>query len=106
VRYPIQWASEKQRRWYFAHRAGDLPYVRNSDADSQRLGPSWAVEAQPFGVIVGTRATYAPYVQSAENQQPMHEATGWKTDEKAAEELIAGGAVPRIIETAILMAYN
>lgn len=106
VSYPIKWTNEKQRRWYFAHRAGALPYVRNSDPTSQRLGASWAIESEEFGVVVGTRVTYAPYVQGAEGQQPMHAATGWKTDEQAALELVASGAIPRIIEAAIAAAYS
>lgn len=106
VSYPIRWQSEKQRRYFFAMRGGDLPYVRNSDAMSERLGPSWAVEAQAFGVIVGTRASYAPYVQGEETQQGMHEATGWITDKEAAEQLVASNVIPRIIEAAIGAAYN
>ena len=106
VRYPIQWASEKQRRYFFAHRQGALPYVRSSDAESQRLGPSWAVELQPFGVIVGTRVTYAPFVQDAERQQPFHRNTGWKTDQKAAQEVAEGGMIERACWLAIEHVYG
>lgn len=106
VRYPIQWKSERQRRYFFAQRQGALPYVRSSDAESQRLGPSWAVELQPFGVIVGTRVTYAPFVQDAERQQPFHRNTGWKTDEQAVTETVESGVIPRIIGDAVMGAYG
>jgi len=96
VVYPIRWASESQRRAYFAKRRGMGPYVRQTDSFSERLGPSWATRA-----IVGTRVSYAPWVQSAEAQQPMHAATGWKTDEEAVEEVEQSGAVERIFSQAV-----
>ena len=106
VTYPLRWPSAAHRRAYFAHRRGNLPYVRGTDYESQRLGASWAVESDDFGVVVGTRVTYAPQVQSDERQWAMHAATGWKTDKQAAEELEASGSIPRIIENTILAAYN
>jgi hypothetical protein len=96
-RHPIRWASAKQKRWFFAAlREGEIeaPYVRQSSLTSQRLGPSWAVAEE--GRIVGTRVTYAPYVQSAEHQQPFHADTGWRTDRQAVAEIVAAGAVGEI----------
>lgn len=86
VSYPISWSSSRQRRAYFAMRTSrGLPvvYTRNSDPMSQRLGPSWVSEKRGIDALVGTRVTYAPWVQSADRQQPMHRATGWITDEQA-----------------------
>lgn len=82
--YPLAWASERQRRWYFANRRKDnlpLQYTRNSDAWSQRLGPSWATRTEGGGlrVVIGNKATYAPYVQDAAMQTQMHRNTGWHT---------------------------
>jgi hypothetical protein len=87
VKRPVQWASERQRRWYLgARRAAGLgPYVRQSDTWSERLGPSWATENRGQDAIVGTRVSYAPWVQNAEKQQPMHANTGWITDEQAID---------------------
>ena len=101
VHYPIQWASAKQRRAYFAKRKGNLPYVRNSDSWSERLGPSWTTENRDLGAVVGTRVTYAPLVQSAEFQQPMHKATGWITDEQAVEQADVQGAAERSLAEAL-----
>ena len=87
---PVIWASEKSRRFYFAMRAGWFAsnYTRNSDAMSQRLGPGWTVRKQSQATyIVGNKATYAAWVQSAKRQQPQHKATGWKTDAQAVDEL-------------------
>ena len=105
VRYPIQWASERQRRYYFwmRRKAGlSLQYVRGSDAMSQRLGASWAVtRSGQLAWTVGTRATYARFVQSAANQQPFHSNTGWKTDQQAATEFVQSGKVVQIAGMAI-----
>lgn len=107
---PVLWSSARQRRFYFAMRreAGAPPkYTRNSDMMSQRLGPSWAVAAQgDNAVVVGTRATYAPFVQSAKQQIEQHRITGWKTDEQAIRELENSGVVERIVNAAIRSALN
>lgn len=93
---PVKWASMRQKVAYFAmRRKAGLPakYTRNSDPMSQRLGPSWATENRGMDAVVGTRVKYAPWVQGSKQQQPMHKATGWITDEqaiqKAAEEQVA-----------------
>jgi len=102
VVYPVRWAGDAQRRAYFAKRRGLGPYVRQTDPFSQRLGPSWATQMQGDDrAIIGTRVSYAPWVQSAERQQPMHAATGWKTDEEAVEEVEQSGAVERIFNEAV-----
>ena len=98
--YPLKWASERQRRWYFWHRRKEgLPigYTRTSDPMSQKLGHKWTTKPQSWGAIVGNPVTYAPYVQSHEYQQPMHEATGWITDKEAADEIMRSRVVEQII---------
>ncbi len=106
VSYPLKWQSEAQRRFYFAMRNGDLPYVRESDGMSQRLGPSWAVELRGFGAVVGTKVGYAPYVQDDELQQDMHHATGWKTDKEAAREVSDSGVIDEIIGRVVVAALG
>jgi hypothetical protein len=97
---PVIWASERSRRWYFANRREQgLPakYTRNSDPGSQRLGPSWAVAKRgSMDAIVGTRATYAPLVQSDEKQTAQHKATGWITDKLAIVNVLRSGVIGRI----------
>ena len=106
VRLPFVWKSAKQKRFFFAMRAGNLPYVRNSDAMSQRLGPSWTVQGDATGAVVGTRATYAPYVQNVTAQQPGHVATGWKTDEQTVAEIEASNVIDMIMRRAIVAALG
>jgi hypothetical protein len=98
VHKPIKWVSMRQRTAYIAQRraAGLGPYVRNSDPFSQRLGPSWATQNRGIDAVVGTRVTYAPWVQSDKQQQPMHAATGWVTDKQAIEKAQAAHVADRI----------
>lgn len=104
VAKPIKWASMRQMIWYTNARkaAGLGPYRRNSDPWSQRLGPSWATANRGSDAVVGTRVTYAPWVQSDKQQQPMHKATGWVTDkqaiEKAQQERIADRIWGQVVE--------
>ncbi len=98
VKRPVEWKSAAQRAWYIAARRGMGPYKRQSDSWSQRLGPSWATSQRGLGAVVGTRVSYAPYVQSAEQQQPMHRNTGWVTDKQVVDEVQASGAAEKILK--------
>ena len=116
VKYPIEWASPAQRRAYFAKRRaprfeseadyGDsekakglpLKYTRGSDSWSEKLGPSWATENRGLDAVVGTRVSYAPWVQSAERQQPMHKNTGWVTDEEVIRAAIDENVPEKTLE--------
>lgn len=98
---PIKWASNKQRRWWFAaRREAGLPpgYVRGSDPWSQRLQQSWGVSRGKTSATLGNRATYAPWVASEEFQTEQHAATGFTTDREAAEKVMKDGTVKRIID--------
>lgn len=102
--HPVAWVSERQRRWWFASRGkANLPpyYVRKSDAWSQDLLNSWSVEVTDDAVVVGTRCTYAPYVQSEESQTAQHRATGWKTDKEAVREFEDSDVLGTILERVI-----
>ncbi|MCK9357632.1 MAG: hypothetical protein M0R22_10910 [Dehalococcoidia bacterium] len=117
VHHPIQWTSAKQRAAYFAkRRKAGLPmgYTRGSDSWSQKLGPSastvhsatqigdWKLDQRgDLEAVVGTGVTYAPWVQSAAQQQPMHKASNWITDERAIARVEQSGAIERIIADAV-----
>jgi len=118
---PVIWASQKQRRWWFAHRREKgLPfeYTRNSDPESQRLGgsvtkdASWTVQPAKDGAVVGTRVTYAPWVQAAHKtpfggpQTAQHKATGWVTDEQVARDVESSDVCQRAVEAALLAALR
>ena len=64
---PVQWDSEKQRRWYYAmRRAKGLPLkdTRGSDKMSQKILQSWGVKKfGTTGAILGNRSTYSPWVR-------------------------------------------
>jgi len=97
---PVIWPSEKARRYYFAmRREKGLPmkYTRGSDPMSQRLQASWTVARGRGEATLGNRATYAPYVASSQYQTEQHAATGFTTDEQAAQKVIESGTLDRII---------
>lgn len=75
--YPLQWKSQRQRRYVLAklRREGNLPYQRTG-----RLLRGWEVSynTDNFGGLleVENDTSYARYVQG-DDAQPMHLATGW-----------------------------
>jgi len=97
-KYPLRWASRKQAFYVKNVLRKNLgPYVRRFDPMSQNLGQSWAVAQEGRRTFVGTKVTYAQYVQSAEHQQSFHADTGWVTDEQVVREIIKSGVVHDIL---------
>ena len=99
--HPVIWASEKQRRWWFAaRREAGLPfgYARDSDNWSQKLPASWTVEKRgSMDALLGTKGiAYAGYVQSDAKQSAQHKATGWITDKIAIARVKASGVIGRL----------
>ena len=85
------WASEKQRRWFFAAlRSGeiDVPYRRGQSPGTEDLGQRWTVTTKDGGltVVVGNNASYALYVQGDDKQSQMMKLIGWKTDKQVVEK--------------------
>lgn len=102
---PIEWASAKQRAYYFAMRReeGLSPeYTRISDPMSQRLKESWTTDqVGAHDALVTSRADYAYWVQSAEGQQPFHKNTNWITDEAAVQNVLSSGDIGQVAGDAI-----
>lgn len=76
-KYPLRWASERQRRAFFATNGfgGGIPYRRTGNMS--RAWKVTAVFARGSGVIQAENPTpYVRYVQGIE-QQPFHLDTGW-----------------------------
>ena len=95
---PVKWASERQRRWYYAARRKDmldLKYTRNADPWSQKSSVAWTTQRIAGGAVLGNPATYSPYVYSQEYQTEQHKATGWTTDKEAADRAFRDGTVAR-----------
>jgi len=106
---PVIWASDKQRKFYFWMRRKQgltKGYTRLFDKMSQKLGPSWTVEPhEETNARVGTRATYAKFVQSSAFQQPQHTASGWITDKEVVENIKKSGQL-KILRRLILEAIR
>ncbi len=105
VSKPIKWSSEKQRRWFWwavGRGLVEVPYRRMASASSQRLGASWAVSiASDNEGEVGSRATYARWVQGADYQTAQHKATGWVTDQEAIERAVSGNDIDEVFSQAV-----
>jgi len=104
---PVIWASEKQRRWYFANRKDmGYKYSRQSDPMSERIAKSWVIqENNTFSYSVVQSATYAEYV-IGELQQPQHKATGWKKISQLIKEIRASGKIQKIVNKFISAFIN
>lgn len=87
VVYPIEWASEKQRRAFFATDGfgGGIPTRR-----SGKLQQSWEFDTTAFpdggDITLANTSEYARYVIGAD-QQPFHRNTGWQLVDDAAAVL-------------------
>lgn len=114
VKKPINWASDKQRRAYFAKRrlsgpfqkghSKDMfmgPWVRESDPQSERLIASWTVRHEGDDVVVGNHTSYGPWVQGWFDQQLMHKQTGWVTDDEAVNIVSRSGDIERVLGQAL-----
>ncbi len=99
--YPLRWASQKQRAWYFAARKADglpIEYTRMSDPWSSQLKTSWEVAAQgATDTLVGSRAPESVWTQSSEFQTEMHKATGWQTEEQVIAQLDQSGVIIKTV---------
>jgi hypothetical protein len=91
-------------RWYergfgtrWARKNGSVGGTRTSET----LGRSWTTRIEERGMrgVVGTKASYAPFVQDAEEQARFHAERGWRTVQDAVKE--KKDAVVRIVQDAV-----
>jgi len=79
--------SAKQARAFFVKMSTgeiEVPYRRGQSPGSERLGASWTMAtvvspSQGIRGVLGTRVSYAKYVQDEDWQTAMHKTTGWPT---------------------------
>ena len=102
---PMQWKSAKQRRWFFANlREGNIevPYRRGQSPGSEKLGSSWNIRTENRGgnikAIIGTPASYAPYVMDERRQAAYHKGN-WKTIQSIAKD--QANTVKRFVEQSL-----
>lgn len=94
--YGTPFASDKQRRWFFAAlRDGTIPRQRTG-----ALGQSWTsrVDSPTYGVV-GTNIPYARWVKDGAMQSRLLAAGGWTTVE--ADAARAGPAILSVMDTTI-----
>jgi len=89
VVYPIEWASERQRRAFFATNGfgHGIPYRR-----THRYAEGWRVEADYRGGLsemsITNSTDYAEYI-GGRKRQPFHANTGWADAEQVTARIIA-----------------
>lgn len=74
--------TDKSRRYFFyALKAGliDVPYVRGASRRSETFGKRWAVVAVGDSVLIGNRASYAPFLVGVNWQSRYMRKLGWRT---------------------------
>lgn len=104
--YGQTWKSVKQRRWFFAalrRGAIDIPYRRGQSAQSENLGQSWTISVSKNQARIGTRVSYAPWVQSRAKQTKFMRAMGWQTveDVKDTESETIANEAERLLQLEI-----
>lgn len=75
VKRPIQWTSQKQKRYVLAN-VKPLPYRRQVHPKSQQLAKSFRLRLKRTYVELFSLAPYAQYVIGTKQQQ-FHKNTGW-----------------------------
>lgn len=107
--YPTQPNPANPNRWYqrgFGSRWRRKDGSLGGRRSSEQLGQSWAVKADSEGAVVGTKVSYAPWVQEAEHQARIHRETGWKTDVLVVQEITDSGVVEDIVLSAVAAAVG
>ena len=88
-------------RWY-ERGYGYRSRTGRSWPTSEFLGRSWSIVTPGIDrVVIGNRASYAPFVQSADYQAQVMGQIGWKTDRWAIIKVMTGDAVDRLIASII-----
>ena len=93
---------ERGRGSMYANKAGAVRVVKSS----QMLNRSWSMRhtftPDSAEVVIGTRATYAPFVHDESRQARFHKARGWRTVQEGI--LKFQDNIVRRIEQAVLRA--
>ena len=104
---PKSWSSDGPNSWY--QRGYGPKWVRKDGSvggrkTSQTLGRSWTTSSGKTWAAVGTRASYARYVQGADTQARFHKARGWRTDRQTLDKV--SERVIKMIDTVIGRIWN
>ena len=99
--------SPSQPRWYERGYGPRWHGGTGGRKTSQNLGRSWGIKSKgSIGAVLGSRATYSPYVHSHEKQAKFHGARGWVTDKEAVEKVVNRGDVEKIMRQAVRKALG
>ena len=106
VRYPIEWKSEKQRRYvmgFVLERDSDgeiIPYQR-----TYGLQRKWDVRLEGGAIVIVNTSEIGRYV-FGEDQQPFHANTGWPYAPDIVYDILVDAPVPDLISAMIAEYFN
>lgn len=85
-RYPPESEANRPPAPYYERGRGTIRADGTSLGGSERLGTQWYVDRySQMGVVIGNRASYAPFVNGPE-QAWFHAPRGWRILDEVAEE--------------------
>ena len=76
-KYPPESAANRPPTPYYVRGRG-MQYASRNDGRSERYGTQWNVRVQPMRVILGNRASYAPYLTDEQRQAKAMRRLGWR----------------------------
>ena len=86
-------------------RGRGMQYANSNDYRSERYGTQWNVKAYADKVVIGNRASYAPFVGGEKSPHHMR-VKGWRRLKGVAREKVARGIIRRIYELWIARALK
>jgi len=97
-------------RWYergYGPKRETMAGVITGRKTSEVLFKSWGIERRGIiGQVLGSKASYSPYVHSEEKQAKFHGKRGWVTDEDAVKKVERDGTIERIVSQAVMHALG
>ena len=103
--YPSSTSANAPPYPYYKRNIGTQTSAYHNMLNSENYGKQWNVKTQPYGVTIGNRASYAPYVGG--EKSPHHMRTkGWRRLLGVAKEKVQRGIIGAIYEKWIARALR
>ena len=103
--YPPATSANREPYPYYKRNVGTQTSAYHNMMNSENYGRQWNVKTRPYGVTIGNRASYAPYVGG--EKSPHHMRTkGWRRLLGVAKEKAHRGIIGAIYEKWIARALR
>jgi hypothetical protein len=95
--YPPATAANRPPYPYYERGYGTHYSASGGSKTSERYGTQWNYRTKPYGVVIGNRASYAPFVGGDKQPAHMH-LKGWRKLFDVARQKVAQGKIRWIYE--------